>query len=100
MPPEDEYYQLLLLIRDFVRYVLMHKLSKVQVQDMDDVLLRLMELRMKLTRIEEPNRKKGKSNYLPALRWKVTFLFLVTGVNVKLKSFSFILPMLASSRRF
>ena len=83
MPPEDEYYQLLLLIRDFVRYVLMHRLSRLQAEKMDKCLQQLMELRMKLTRLEPAQRKKNKSNYRPSLKWKVTFIFQLTGVNVK-----------------
>ena len=47
---EDPYWQFILLIRSYLRYTLMSKISGKQVEEMNSALIKLMNLRMDLTR--------------------------------------------------
>ena len=99
--PNDNYWQWLLLIRRFLRYILMPQLTDSQIIEMDRTLDILMNVRLNLTRISpEPEEDKDtadinenveidtsddeiedseidekvSSKYKPTVKWKEHFL--------------------------
>ena len=47
---EDPFWKFLLLIRSYLRYILMSKISGRQTEEMNSSLVKMMNLRMDLTR--------------------------------------------------
>ena len=62
--PEDEYWQFFLKIREFLRFMLMPKVSESQLVEMDNALDRLMNDRMRLTRINVSEKGFVKKEYI------------------------------------